>query len=128
MVGSLKVLVACSDRESQQLLFALLSSCGLEPVFSSTLQEARAILSRQVIPLVVCAADLADGSFREMLRTREVAELKIPVVVASRRDDAAEYMEAMQLGAFDFIARPYRQSELQWIVSNALRKKRAVAA
>jgi DNA-binding NtrC family response regulator len=81
-----------------------------------------------MIPLVVCAADLADGSFREMLRAREVAEPKIPVVVASRRDDAAEYMEAMQLGAFDFIARPYRPSELQWIVFNALRKKRAVAA
>ncbi len=85
MVESLKVLVACSDPESRESLFSLMSACGLEPVSSSTLQEARAILGR-------------------------------------RGDDIAEYIEAMQLGAFDFIARPYRRSEMQWIVSHAVGK------
>ncbi len=127
MVGRPKVLVACSDPENRQTLLASLSQCGLDPVSSSTVREARAILSRQVIPLVICAADLVDGSFRDVLRAARAAETKIPVVVASRRDDTAEYLEAMQLGAFDFIACPYKRSEVEWIVSNALRKM-AVAA
>ncbi len=127
MVGRPKVLVACSDPESRQKLLASLSQCGLDPVSSSTVREARVILSRQVIPLVICAADLVDGSFRDVLRLAGAAETKIPVVVASPREDTAEYLEAMQLGAFDFIACPYKHSEVEWIVSHVLRKRAAAA-
>ena len=45
-----------------------------------------------------------------------------PVVVTSRLDDTSQYLEAMRLGAFDFMARPFRRSEIEWIVQNAMRK------
>jgi len=99
----------------------------LEPVFSSTVSEARVLLARQSVLLVFCEADLADGNFRDVLRAAETAEAKIPVVVASRRDDTAEYLEAMGSGAFDFIACPFRRAEVEWIVSHALRKMTAAA-
>jgi DNA-binding NtrC family response regulator len=127
MVDRIKVLVACSDPESRQTLSTFLSQCGLDPVFSTTVREARAILARQSIPLVICSADLVDGSFRDVLRAAGTGDARVPVVVASRRDDTAEYLEAMQLGAFDFIACPYKRSEVEWIVSHVLRRTAAAA-
>lgn len=127
-MGRLQILVACSDPESRQALLGVLVQCGLEPVFFSTVREARAFLSRQRVPLVVCAANLIDGTFRDILHLAEESEVKFPVVVASRRDDTDEYLEAMQLGAYDFIACPFRQSEVEWIVSHALSRTAAAAA
>ena len=68
-----------------------------------------------------CEVGLPDGDFRDLLGKVTGLAIKVPVVVASRLDDWDAYLEAMQLGAFDYIARPYRQAEVEWIVSRALR-------
>ena len=127
MVDQLKVLVACSDPESGRKLRECLSECGLDPIPSSTVREACAILTQQPVPLVICSMSLADGTFRDLLRAAEVTEPRVPVVVASQGENTAEYLEAMEMGAFDFIAYPCRRAELEWIISNALRRA-AVAA
>ena len=120
MVSRPQVLVACSDPDRQRTLLSVLSQCGLEPVTSSTVGEARAILARQPIALVFCAAELPDGTFRDLLRAPEAAAAKVPVVVASRVHNTGEYLEAMRLGAFDFIACPYQRAEVERIVTQAL--------
>ena len=128
MAGRSQVLIASSDPEGRQALMSVLAQCGLEPVFSSTVREARAILAREAIRLVFCEACLADGNFRDLLGAAELTRARVPVVVASRLDDTTQYLEAMRSGAFDFIARPYRRAEVEWIISNALRKVAAAAA
>ena len=128
MVGRLQVLVACSDPESRRILLTLLAHCGFEPLSSSTVREARAMLFEQPVSLVICSTDLADGNFRDILQAAGASAARTPVVVASRSDDTSEYLEAMRLGAFDFIACPYRQSEVEWIVGRALQRAAVVAA
>jgi two-component system response regulator PilR (NtrC family) len=124
MSETAKVLVASSDAENGHSLKKLLVECGLDSTVVSSLEEARALLAEETISLVICDAQLTGGSFRELLQLAE--STKIPVVVASRLPDTREYLEAMRLGAFDFIASPYRRAEMQQIVSSALRH--AVAA
>lgn len=128
MTGRLQILVVCSDPENRKTLLGVLTQCGLELIISSTVSEARAVLARQAFPLVICEADLAGGSFRDLLRATQAAGVRIPVVVASRLDNTHEYLEAMQLGAFDYIAGPFRRSDVEWIVSQALRNAYATAA
>jgi FixJ family two-component response regulator len=43
-------------------------------------------------------------------------------VVCADFYDKTAYIEAMSLGAYDYIASPYRQSEVEWIVGNAVRR------
>ncbi|MGH9702831.1 MAG: response regulator [Candidatus Acidiferrales bacterium] len=124
MTQTAKVLVASSDLENGRSLSKLLVECGLDSAVVSSLEEARALLAKETISLVICDAQLTGGSFRELLPSSETA--KIPVVVASRLPDTRQYLEAMRLGAFDFIASPYRRAEMQHIVSSAMRQ--AVAA
>jgi len=120
MMGPPKVLLACTDPESRQTLNSLLGQCGVQTVVSSSVRESRRILARGGVAMVFCEARLADGSFREVLRQAGSTSQRVPVVVASRLDDTNQYLEAMRLGAFDFIACPYRRSEVEWIVQNAL--------
>ena len=77
--------------------------------------------------MVFCEGRLRDGSFRDLLRAAEVAEARLPVVVASRLAETDEYLEAMRLGAFDFVARPYLQSEVESIVHRALERSLVAA-
>ena len=123
-----KVLLTCSDAESRQALEPVLAACGVKTVFSNSLSEARAQLRRGGVSLVVCAAELRDGGFRDVLREASLAKHAVPVVVASRSVDTRVYMEAMVAGAFDFVAVPCRQSDVEYIVNNALRGEHAHAA
>jgi two-component system response regulator PilR (NtrC family) len=124
MTKSAKVLVASSDLENGHSLRKLLVECGIDSAVVSSLEEARVVLAKETISLMICDAQLAGGGFRELLQSAE--STKIPVVVASRLPDTREYLEAMRLGAFDFIASPYRRAEMQQIVSNALHQAMAV--
>lgn len=126
MPGRTRVLVALADPAGQKALTNLLPHHDAEPVFASTLREARAVLSSQSIALVVCEDYLIDGNYRDLLPVARAAQGDVPVVVASRVDNPEEYLEAMKLGAFDFVAAPFSRAELERIVHNAL--NRALAA
>ncbi len=115
-----QVLVAISDPESGRSLRQLLSDCGLEPLVTTSLQEAQAILSKQSVPLVFCDAQFTDGSFRELLQLTNPAH--IPLVVAARLPETRQYLEAMSLGAFDFVAAPFRRADVEHILTNVLRR------
>ncbi len=126
MPSRLQVLVASADPDNGRKLGSVLSECGLDPVLASTLQEAQSLLAKPDISLVFCDTQLTDGTFREILRLTEAAS--IPLVVVSRVHETRQYLEAMRLGAFDFVASPYRRSEVEHIVASALHRPTAAAA
>ena len=116
MLSSLKVLLVSSDPANRQLLKSLLEECHLSPVCCSTVRDARTRLARRHVPVVFCEAQLTDGSFRDLLGAADTTISK--VVVTSRSGDTHEYVEAMSLGAFDYMSSPYRRSEVEWILSH----------
>jgi DNA-binding NtrC family response regulator len=128
MVERFPVLVASSDPEHRRVFGRLLQKCGLEPRYVTSVRELMEVVTREHVPLAFCAEALTDGTFRDVLGATQRAGLNVPVVVASRLDDTAEYVEAMSLGAFDFIASPYAQREVEWIVNRAMPQVMAGAA
>lgn len=123
-----RALVTFSDSQRRETLIRILAECGVEPVVSSTVGEAQALLSREMVALVFCETDLSDGTFYDVLRASERTKQRPPVVVCSRFYDKDAYIEAMSMGAFDFVAFPLRRDEMEWIVGNALRKSLAPAS
>jgi DNA-binding NtrC family response regulator len=109
-----------ADPQSREALGRALAPAGVEPVYASTLSETRNVLRRETVAMVFCESHLADGSYHDLLRSQERAEHHTPVVVASRVEDTREYLQAMREGAYDYIAAPYRRSEVEHIVHNAL--------
>jgi two-component system response regulator PilR (NtrC family) len=120
MASKQRILLVTADPETRRALSEMVRSTGLECRAAASVAEARALVARERPALVFCDRRLADGSFRELLGAEEVQEANVPVVVASRLGETDEYLEAMRLGAFDFIAKPYHRSEVEQIVHNAL--------
>lgn len=125
MLKRQQVLVAMSDSDGRSALASTLAAKGIEAVLASTVQETRTILNHEPVAVVFCQNKLEDGAFSDLLG--ESSKAKIPVVVCSPSYEPGIYMDAMSKGAFDFIAYPYAQREVEWILSCAL-PRAAIAA
>lgn len=126
MMSRTRVLIALADPASRRRLSNLLPQQDVEPVFATTMREARAVLTHEPVSLVVCEDSLCDGTYRDLLPVARTRRHDVPVVVTSRVDNPEEYLEAMKLGAFDFVAEPFSRTEVDRIVHNALHRILAV--
>lgn len=122
-----EVLIVSSDPLQRQAIERLLSLRQMRAVCASCVREARARMARRPVEIVFCDAQLADGSFRDLLAAGPAGQSRPPVVVVSRTADTQEYLEAMRLGAFDFLGAPLRPREVEWVLANALRHELAAA-
>lgn len=84
-----------------------------------SLRSARHILARSSMALVLCEHDLAPGTWRELLE--QVSALPHPpyLIVTSRLADERLWAEALNLGAYDVLAKPFDRTEVTRVVSMA---------
>jgi len=121
MNGEFEVLVAASDAENRRALTQVLSGMGLKPTISSSVREAKAVLSARPVSLVFCEEKFADGNYQDVLRAVKRTAEKAPVVVSSPSHGWYEYLEALRLGAFEFFDGPVRAADVEMIVRYAAR-------
>jgi len=88
---------------------------------SATVESAMAAISQSRIPLVVTERDLAPGSWRDILE--KVLRLPDPpmLIVTSRLADDYLWAEALNLGAYDVLAKPFDASEVMRGLGSAWR-------
>lgn len=120
-----KLLILCSDPEGRSAMERALARSPAEKVFAASLHEAREVVKREPVALMFCALDSPDGGFHALLDDGNFSQASVPVVVASRRGETSEYLDAMRAGAFDFITPPYRSDEVERIVRTALESPKA---
>ena len=84
-----------------------------------TLASAFSVLREMLIPIVICQEDLLPGTWREMLE--HIALLDDPplLIVTSRLADDRLWDEALNLGAYDVLAKPFDAREVVRIVGLA---------
>ena len=117
----LYVVLVGSDIQGEHLLISLLREKGLVPVPCSSLKETQFLMARRETALAICHASPNDGTFRELLRALGSGS-RVPVVVCADSYDPRLYLEAMDLGAFDYFTYPYHKDGVEWVVGNALRQ------
>lgn len=117
------ILVAEADPFDLRLLCELCASLGYEVI---TAGDGRAVLdsvARDSPDLVLMEASLPAMSGLEVLRIlKSDANLtEIPVLMVTTEDDVETRRKALELGAEDYIGKPFRVFEIQRRVKNALR-------
>jgi len=117
----LHVVLAGNDIKSEEDLISLLRQRGLIPVPSSSIKETQFLLSRRDTVLAICHASPSDGTFRDLLALLGRGS-NVPVVVCSDFYDPHLYLEAMELGAFDYFTYPYHRDGVEWVVGNAVQQ------
>ncbi len=83
------------------------------------LASARAMLRRREIGVVICERDLSPGTWIDMLNEGQLLPNAPSLIVTSRLADDRLWAEALNLGAYDVLAKPFERMELVRSVSSA---------
>ena len=71
------------------------------------------------VPVVVCERDSLPGSWHDLLARTALLPEPPPIIVASRLADDYLWAEALNLGAYDVLAKPFDVAELNRSLSSA---------
>src|SRR5438445_4074482 len=86
---------------------------------ADSLASALAIVRGREIGVVICDRDLSPGTWIDMLEELRLLRNAPPLIVTSRLADEKLWAEALNLGAYDVLAKPFDQNEVVRIVSLA---------
>jgi putative two-component system response regulator len=123
LTGHPLVLVVDDDRVICELAVVLLREQGYECEAAYTPEEARDALRRRPVSLCLCDLYLGPDSGFEL--AQEIAQLApdVALVMMSGSNDVSVVEKALQLGAYDYVLKPFRESELAIAVRNALHRR-----
>jgi two-component system response regulator AtoC len=119
----LSVLVVDDDASIRGLLGSVLARSGMKVADASSGTAAMAALAREGFDVVLLDVMLPDSSGLEILRWARGAEVDTEFIVLTGHADVETAVEAMRLGAYDFIPKPCKNAELLEVVSKAAEKK-----
>ena len=121
-----KVLVVEDEKGIAHFISTILSSNGYEPLQASTGSEAMTMISSHCPDLVILDLGLPDMDGLNILRSlREWSSQ--PVVVVSARSHEHDKVEALDLGADDYLTKPFGTAELLARVRTAIRHTRTTS-
>lgn len=119
-MGMIKLLLVEDDREIVANLTAFLTAQGFEVRNARGQAEAFRILERERFDLALLDISLPDGSGFAVCRAIK-ADYHIPVIFLTASDDEYSTVTGFELGADDYIAKPFRPRELVARIKNILR-------
>lgn len=106
-----RVLVVDDEPEIAEILEGYLRKESFDPVVAGTLADALAEIDRRLPDLILLDIGLPDGSGLDVLR-RANLERRIPTIVLTTRSDEVDRIVGLELGADDYIAKPFSPREL----------------
>lgn len=118
------VLVVDDDDGIRQLLERYLREHGFDVLTSATASDCRARVAHGAIDLLLLDLGLPDEDGLLLLRFLQ-AEWRGPVIVLSGRGEAVERVVGLELGADDYITKPFDLRELLARIRSVLRRTAA---
>lgn len=109
------------DKEIAKNLTLLLRSEGFSVTYASSQKEAISMLSEHTFDLSLIDLSLPDGNGFTIC-TEIKQQSKIPVIFLTASGDEASVVTGLNLGADDYITKPFRPRELIARIQAALRK------
>ena len=117
---SLRVLVVDDEAPIRRLLRIGLTAHGYQTIEAPSGKAALDLLS-QAPDLIILDLGLPDTQGHELLRTIRARNESVPIVVLSSRGDEAGKVQALDLGADDYVTKPFGMDELLARMRAALR-------
>jgi two-component system KDP operon response regulator KdpE len=116
-----RILCVDDERPILRLLEVVLAADGHEVVTAAAARDAMAAIGRGGIDAVVLDLGLPDRDGLELLATIRAAG-PVPVIILSAREAVAEKVAALDLGALDYVTKPFDGDELRARLRAVLRR------
>jgi two-component system, OmpR family, catabolic regulation response regulator CreB len=121
------ILVVEDEAAIAETITYALSTEGFAPVWKTTGREALAVLAAQPVALVVLDVGLPDLSGFEVCREIQ-RRGHVPVIFLTARSSEVDKIVGLELGADDYLAKPFSPRELTARVRAVLRRSPQSAA
>jgi two-component system KDP operon response regulator KdpE len=116
----LRVLIVDDEPPIRKLLRMGLNTQGYETIDAANGKDALEAI-KQRLDLVILDLGLPDMSGHDLLRTIRARNESVPIIVLSSRGDEAGKVQALDLGADDYVTKPFGMEELLARLRAALR-------
>ena len=113
------VLVADDEANLRKVLSAMLRREGYEVLTAADGHEALCLLRRARVDVVLTDLRMPNTDGMALLRQIQTEFESIPVVMLTAHGTVETAVDAMKLGAFDYLTKPFDQSELKIIIQKA---------
>lgn len=105
------ILLVEDDSGIQKMLSIALGAAGYELIKAGSIKSALVALSQNPISLVLLDLGLPDGDGKTFIKEAKMFS-DVPIMVVSARDIESEKIEALEMGADDYLTKPFSIGEL----------------
>src|SRR5436305_4280295 len=121
-----RILVVEDDESLRRVTQAHLQRAGFESSAAVDVAQALEILHRQPQDLVISDLHLPDQSGMDLLKQVRAEFSETPVVIVTAYGTIETAVEAIRLGAYDYLTKPVHPDELRALVTRVLERHRLI--
>lgn len=122
--NGLKVLIVDDDRDLAAAVSRALENAGFRTVLASTASDALRLAESEEPDLIILDLTLPDMDGIEVCREVHRDDVSIPVIMLTARTDETERIVGLEVGADDYVTKPFSVKELIARVKAVLRRVR----
>ncbi|MDA7582493.1 response regulator, partial [Luminiphilus sp.] len=119
------VLLVDDEPDILQLLEIALARMNLNTLSAATVSEAIKLIDTSDLDLCLTDMRLPDGNGLQLVEYAQQLNRELPVAVITAHGSVEAAIDALKLGAFDFVSKPVALDKLRELVGHALNLKRA---
>ncbi|MDH5679319.1 MAG: sigma-54 dependent transcriptional regulator [Nitrospinota bacterium] len=119
----LTVLVADDERSMQEFFEVMLVREGYQVSLASTSEEAIGKIERRGIDLVITDINMPKATGMAVLKRSMEVDPDVPVIMITAFATTDTAVEAMKIGAYDYITKPFRVDEIKLVIAKALERR-----
>lgn len=127
MSSAIKVLIVDDEPQIQRFLRPSLAASGFEVVSAHNAAEALRTFEATECDVIILDLGLPDADGKVVISAIRKTS-KVPIIVLSARDRESEKIAALDLGADDFVNKPFGIGELLARMRSALRRSHHINA
>jgi len=122
------LLIVDDDRRIRDLLSRFLSSEGYRVTTAETAADARAKLKHLSFDLLVLDVMMPGESGFDFAKSMRAAANDVPILMLTARDAAESRIKGLEMGADDYLSKPFEPRELSLRIANILKRAQPAAA
>ncbi len=121
-----RLLIVDDEANLLDFLKLLFEQEGYRVTPADSLAAARQLLEERDFDLLLCDIMMPDGSGMDILRELKASNAGTSVIMMTAYSSTKSAIEAMKLGAYDYVSKPFEVEELKLLVQKALEKTELV--
>lgn len=117
------VLVADDEKSMTEFFEVMLSREGCRVLTASSAEEAMEVIVSGGLDLVITDINMPTAGGMEVIRKAAETDPDLPVIMITAYASTQTAIEAMKLGAYDYISKPFNNDEIKLVVAKALERR-----